>query len=124
MNGRMPVIASVECWSQFSWRAGIGITIEKVADLVGIFPMHAVERQTGKTLGQPNVKSIHFLATSEIVNLCFRSPQKHFSPQEDTKLPLGSLSHSCFESRSLLALPPCDDWFVGYCSLPCFCFLV
>src|SRR5579859_4004813 len=59
MHGGMPVIASVECRSQLSRSCGISVAVEKVADLVGILPMHTTERQAGKTLGQPYGKSFH-----------------------------------------------------------------
>ena len=67
MDSGVPVIASVECRSQLSWRDGIRLAVEHMADLVGIFSMHTIQRQTGETLGQSDVQSIHFLAASEIV---------------------------------------------------------
>ena len=54
----MPVVAAAKRGCQFSWRGDIGVAIENMADLVGIFLVDARQCQLCKTFGSMSIKGI------------------------------------------------------------------
>jgi hypothetical protein len=50
MDGRMPVIASVKCGRQFSWRCCIRITVQRVANVIWVLFVDASECEICKSL--------------------------------------------------------------------------
>ncbi len=61
--GRMPVVAAVKRWSQFPWRGGICIAIQRVADVIWVFLVNARQRKVGEPFSSGNVKA-DFMALS------------------------------------------------------------
>jgi hypothetical protein len=53
----VPVVATVESRSEFSWWCDIRIAVQAVTDFVRIFFVDACEGEVGKPLSRSNVKS-------------------------------------------------------------------
>ena len=72
--GRMPVVASEESWCELARRGDVGVTIQGVADLVGILLVNTGQRKVREAFGSVDVESrFGSIALSESGGTCYKT---------------------------------------------------